>query len=434
MRSGAAVAAAVLGLIGGTSISMAGPASAGTAVRKGAGAASSSATVLTFVIPGLALALVAGLVLSTVLGSADNSGPTDRSSSETEPRVSGAAPEREESASSGPSRGHRLAPKRYQLTVIDEGMVAVKLDGGPSGMYRFGEFESAPPLRMVSGYVRSPSGVAVEGAVVVADTALTSSGPSLSAKAGATTNSSGYFELVLRSDKAMELLVLHQKGWSRPFSIAAGRDDLSVKLNLLVPGTIVGRVQRAGEPVVAKVSFALAGTTLRLSIVSDAEGRFVLENLPPGTYATQIGLDQDIAGGSSRVVGREVELRSLEVERLEVDLPTGALIAVTPQVEGLADYMVEYVLTAGHGDYPAPARAFELHRNVGDKNAKSMLFGGSDKNKVMQFHDVDPGAHTVCVLVWLLPEELESFECRHLRVSNASSVVEETFRFPQKAR
>jgi protocatechuate 3,4-dioxygenase beta subunit len=102
-------------------------------------------------------------------------------------------------------------------------------------------------------------------------------------------------------------------------------DDASltdVVLTVQGKGSIEGLVRGPdGKPVVAEVHTRSASTT------SDAQGRYRLDALVPGSYLVLAVLESD----SYRSSSREVQVRSGEATRLDFDLNAGATLRVTVQ-------------------------------------------------------------------------------------------------------
>ncbi|MGC4114416.1 MAG: carboxypeptidase regulatory-like domain-containing protein [Myxococcales bacterium] len=109
-----------------------------------------------------------------------------------------------------------------------------------------------------------------------------------------------------------------------------------VVLTVKGKGSIEGLVRGPdGKPVIAEVHSRSASTT------SDAQGRYRLDALVPGSYLVLVVLESD----SYRSASREVQVKSGEAARLDFDLNAGATLRVA--VQGAANGSLHLVRTDG---------------------------------------------------------------------------------------
>lgn len=294
-------------------------------------------------------------------------------------------------------RGGFGTPTAYELTVLDPMHVAVNLHGGASGVFLYEPPPPSPPFnRTLRGRVTDSAGAPIAYAVVLVGEQIRTSFDSVMADQGALTGADGTFNVVVHDDKAKLAVALHPKaGWSPRVAVAAGSDETTLAIKIPSPGSLVGRVTRGGSPIDAKLSvLPLDSNGFDLMLDTDTRGTFELPLLAPGRYRVSASAQQDIGGGSSPQTTQEITIASGAPTKLTLELAVGVLVVA--RVRAPADVKlatVEYTLVAGGGTFDVQS----LRKLSREQKAHSYLLGGQDAGREAQFHDVQPGAYTLCV-------------------------------------
>jgi RNA polymerase sigma factor (sigma-70 family) len=318
----------------------------------------------------------------------------------------------------------------YELTRLSPKQVAVDLAGGPSklrsGSAALGlpQPETPVTLRTLRGRVLDETGRPVAGAVVVTGKSLrVTLGTSLSAQSGTTTGRDGSFALELWDGESKLLLALHHSGWSPVTKVAAGTGDLALELQLQPTAALEGTVTRGGAPLEAEVWVSQpGGTSFGIRVPTDAQGRYRVDRLPSGTLEVRATQPQGTGAGSHAT--RSVSLASGQTHRRDLDLPVGALVTVDAEVPEDA-IMMRYTLLVGEHAVPDAAALARLQTELPSDQTRSMLFGGSDLDEVMQFDDVPPGLVTVCAEALVARDELLGLACAVTEAGEPGKAVHE---------
>ncbi len=191
----------------------------------------------------------------------------------------------------------------------------------------------------IRGRVIDPDGRPVEGAIVLSEDDTPSQLLPLGldappqGSAAATSDSEGAFEIAhLR--RGRHLLRATRAGlgagWSEPIDLSKGDPPESVAIRLARPGAVEGQVARddgapwSGAFVVA----SLLDTTFEHAcmtyghVAADAEGRFAIEDLPPGLYVVL-----NVSEGRDQGPTASPRVQQVHIEagvRTRVDLPGGS--------------------------------------------------------------------------------------------------------------
>jgi hypothetical protein len=287
-----------------------------------------------------------------------------------------------------------VPPGRYRLRVVGAGFAlhetaALVVEAG-----RATELGTIVVSRgrTVRGLVVDGKGAPIAGAEVIASGVLIANGDLEGDSRTRTTTSAsdGSFDLVGAPATPFAIAARRGTDVSAARSLAAGSDDLAIKLVIAATGAVEGRVQRAGAPVAALVVTEPEGGGALYTVHSGDDGTYHVDGLPPGRY--KLGVTRM---GSMEVIGpitkplATVEVRSglaaradltiVARIRVEVDViaasgrPIKALVTLTP---GTAANATPAQLRDG---LDTPVVLYEGHRAV--------------------VEEVPPGNYTACAHV-----------------------------------
>jgi RNA polymerase sigma factor (sigma-70 family) len=327
-----------------------------------------------------------------------------------------------------PAAAATPAAGAYEVTRLAVDQVTVALEGGPSRLTTFGPTLREPPqtLRTLRGRVLDEAGQPVAGAVVVAGSALRAMlGNSLSTDAGTTTGPDGSYALALWKAEPVVVLALHRDGWSPITPVAKGTDDLSLELHLHPTAALRGTITRGGVAQEAEVLVSQHGASkLYIRVPTDAKGRYRIDRLPPGKLEVKASLSHDAGLGTGALASRSVTLVSGKARRIDLDLPQGAHVTVESDVpEGVR--MMQYTLLVGEHAVSNAGALARLRKELPAEETRTLLYGGSDLDEVMQWSDVPHGAVTLCVEALKMRDQLWGLACTVTEVGTGGEAVHE---------
>ncbi|MEM9454560.1 MAG: sigma-70 family RNA polymerase sigma factor [Myxococcota bacterium] len=263
--------------------------------------------------------------------------------------------------------------------------------------------------REVQGTVVSSDGEPVAGAVVLAGSVgfhYARVESYASGSTGATTDAGGAFRLEVAADQRASILAM--KGDRRSRVVALDPSSASAKVSLYLDATarLVGETRRDGEGTPAHVEISHTVTGIRYALESDLEGRFALEGIDTGRYVVQARAESGTEAPRTREVEVEVEVTDSQPATVQLDLPTGGLIAtelVLPDELGDASALIR-LLSGRHAptDLTSLSELLDTASQAGTplEVAQKMFTNlrlGLDG--VVEFDDLEPGDYTVCVHV-----------------------------------
>ncbi|MGE0551132.1 MAG: carboxypeptidase-like regulatory domain-containing protein [Kofleriaceae bacterium] len=303
-------------------------------------------------------------------------------------------------------------PERYELST-PKGHAYVNLAGGEINI-RGAEPRVVSQPRTLHGVVVDRAGRPIGGAIVMVGDSLWVVFGHLAGDAGATTNAAGEFVIDNAAPGALFAIALHPTGWSSPTEIT----DAPLQLTLLGSGALKGRatIDRRGDSFTISVA-SIPRPIFRVDYETNLDGRFEIASLPPGKFTVRFGLAQSITGGSSNWGQREIEIVAGQTTQLDVDQTSSTVVVATVQVPGdVKVNMIEYWLRPG----PSPKGLEAVRAAASDSGVRSMVYGGQDALTPIQFHDVAPGAYSVCAAI----NRDQWFGCAELTVIGGESVRE----------
>jgi hypothetical protein len=304
--------------------------------------------------------------------------------------------------------------------------VAVNLEGGASEVYspklaKVRLVEDPPTVeRRIHGRVVDAAGHGVAGAaVIVGPNVSTQFDDHLFAEQGGTTRADGSFDFVVRRDEPELAMALDATaGWSAPVAVPTGRADQDLVISLPPPSTLAVHVRQGGAPRDARVTVQRPGLTLALD--TDARGELEIAMLPPGRYTVHAHGAQQFAGGMATPTTQEVTLAAGNTTDANIDLPTGALVVATVKTATMPDAFVYYLVPGAEPNLDAAT--LDARRKT-DSSIGSAVLGGRDANRPMQFHDIQPGDYTICV-VGKSRTSVTPIACRVAEVKADTNVLE----------
>lgn len=301
--------------------------------------------------------------------------------------------------------GGHGSPASYELTHIAPSGVAVNLSGGTSSMFGSDALlamlegrperealarSPRPIVRHLRGRVIDEDGEPIAGTVILAADAFLEQLGSIAADSGCVTDATGRFELPLHTATATTIVALDaRKGWTPTRAVPAGPADAELEIQVPRPGTLIGKLRWAGEPVVGPIEIARLDRTFRLPLDTDARGQVELSQLPPGRYTVQ-----GFLAGTRRHVERTVTIESGRTTQVTLELSDqtfGGLVAVRLRDRAAARTArgVEYILVPGRDRQLEPAN---LHALV-ERGAAHTIARGEAWAEI---DNVAPGEYTLC--------------------------------------
>jgi hypothetical protein len=253
--------------------------------------------------------------------------------------------------------------------------------------------------------------------VVVSDS-LRSFDGGLGGDGGATTAADGTFDVTVHIDTPTFAMALHRTGWSAPVAVPAGRADAAIEVPLSAPGDLSVHVRQGGVP--CEASLLITRANFRLKLDTDARGEFELPRLAPGRYHIQASSLHQFGGYTSKPVEREVDVSTAAATDVQLDLPDGTLLVVTPHTNTQLD-MIWYFLSPGTEVLPLA----ELTKRGRAGTVLGQGFGwrnGGDR--AMEFHDLTPGTYTMCIDPSVAKDEHLPLVCRTVEVRADQPTVE----------
>jgi RNA polymerase sigma factor (sigma-70 family) len=309
-------------------------------------------------------------------------------------------------------------PSAYELTVLSPSQVAVELAGGRSQQLPTHDPSVATLTRHVRGHVVDEHGRGIAGAVIVVGDELRVQLGALLGEQGATSGGDGSFDIEAHRDDVEYALALHGRGWSAPIAVPPGRSDVTnVVLSIATPGTLAFHARQDGASRQAELRVTRPG--FRCVLSTDDHGDFTLPRVAPGSYHVRAQPLQMFVGGNAVSTEQDVTVKAGATTDVALALPTGTLVAVTANhAKSLA--AIEYFLAPGTG----PSSLAELKKRARAGAIMATLFGGSDLDEPMQFHDVAPGTYTLCIDQMSSPHEHFPLDCRTVEIRGEQPVVE----------
>lgn len=210
---------------------------------------------------------------------------------------------------------------------------------GTSGIAEAGDVVLEKALA-IAGTVRDEAGNPVAGAAVMVADREELLAAQDEAAARSVSGADGRFRLAGFGAGAVTLVARRGSLVAEETVLLDEGDLADVVLTLRGKGSIEGVVRGPdGKPAIAEVHTRSASTT------SDAQGRYRLDALVPGSYLVLAVLEAD----SYRSTSREVQVKSGEATHLDFDLNTGATLRVA--VQGATTGML-HLTRAGGGMLP----------------------------------------------------------------------------------
>jgi len=327
----------------------------------------------------------------------------------------------------------------YQITVVGEAVVAIRLSGGVSevssaGSLGFGDPEAPrAETRMVVGRVKTAEGRPIAGAAIIAGVSPRQFFDSLIGEGGAMSDGAGNFSFSVQAGKQMFVIAMHRGfGWSNIASIDDSKQDAEVKLQVARPGTVKGTVRAAGKQIESQViltsEFIFDDHPLELLIETDGDGQYEFGMLPAGDYVVAVGQKYAWGGGGAKWLRRKVTVVAGSKELIDFDIAKGALIVAEVVLPAARKddppRMVEYWLFPQRRQLRSVVEAEALAKQLGRGNYHNVLFGGRDALNPAQFHDNAPGPVTLCAS---LKGETGEFQCKNIEIGPDDSLFELSF-------
>jgi len=326
-----------------------------------------------------------------------------------------------------PTVPHRPLPENYELSRLGN-RVTVNLDGGPSRMYAYGISGDSsllavdptpelvekmkrsvaavdpPATRTVTGIVLDADGAAVRGALVLTDVRFGELDGERYAVGtdGTATGADGRFELSALAGEGVSIMAISDDGWSDLAQLPAGSANADVELRLAPRTRLRGRVTRAatGHP----ATVAVLDADVRYEVSAALDGTFEVDPIAPGTYQVTAAAEDGRQAQSSRSASAEVVVEAGDDAVVELELPTGTIVAVSLELSPAA-------FPAGlHVRLARGARAAQVHDlpsflGLSDGDAVvaetvELLRDEASVAEPIEFTDSEPGSYTACAVLY----------------------------------
>ncbi|HYD43313.1 MAG TPA: carboxypeptidase regulatory-like domain-containing protein [Anaeromyxobacter sp.] len=198
--------------------------------------------------------------------------------------------------------------------------------------------------------------------------------------------------------------------------LGGGATDLAVRLD--AGGRIEGIVRNAADEPVRNVPVTAAGAFSRESL-TDRDGRFTVEGLPPGDYS--VALEDGVTDGNAGLSQRPAAVKAGGTARVEFRESTGATLALrVPPPEDCGAWLVPGAVTAG-----GAADLLQVRQRI--------LTPASHEDRVLLYRGLAPGPYTAaCVADATAPGETARVVSLR-RIDVAGSDVEVTLPAPTVA-
>ncbi|WAS90567.1 carboxypeptidase-like regulatory domain-containing protein [Nannocystis punicea] len=189
-----------------------------------------------------------------------------------------------------------------------------------------------------------------------------------------------------------------QLGRSQAVRLAEGNDDLTSELRLGPTGALAGRVTYAGKPARADVTAQPvgAGSAVMFTTVTDNEGRYRFTRLAGGTYSITAQLYRDgMHSVTHPARAKQAKLAADRERKLDLDIPAGPTLVITPKLAAGAADVVSVVLVKGtfaaatSGDLDRAMAALDRERAREDSAHLA-------EKTAIELADVPPGSYTLC--------------------------------------
>jgi len=168
-------------------------------------------------------------------------------------------------------------------------------------------------------------------------------------------------------------------------------------------GALEGTIVRAGVPAAAEIIATPSdGAAVRFRVWGGTDGAYRFDRLAPGAYRIVARLrgesnSRQAAGGAQH--SGDVNIETAQTVRLDLEFPAGINLTVNVELSpGDDEAQVAVILLAGSF---GPDTDAELEELVTAASRDSVRHGilplAASKSGSLQFPDVAPGKHTVCV-------------------------------------
>jgi protocatechuate 3,4-dioxygenase beta subunit len=260
--------------------------------------------------------------------------------------------------------------------------------------------------RTITGTVVDDGGAPVRGALVVIGRELRGDGLSL-VRAGeeplrqAVTGADGRFTLRGLGPGVHVLAADHDAvGRSPAFDVAAGTEDLDVRLALRVPGAVQGFVRRAAgfEDVFVQLR-PFDAANAQWTLAAGPDGSFRFDRIAPGRYLVWAGVERGTRLGGSDGAGKRGEVRSGEVLEVDVDLDPGTISVGLRLAGEVAEYGYGVIVRDANGALrdARPRNVDEARRLLLATDTVDVREGMIVDNRRIQFDQVKPGDYLACI-------------------------------------
>ncbi len=189
--------------------------------------------------------------------------------------------------------------------------------------------------------------------------------------------------------------------------LGAGVTDLAVRLE--AGGRIEGIVRNAADEPVRNVPVTAAGAFSRAGL-TDREGRFTVEGLPPGEYT--VALEEGVADGNAGLSPRLAAVKAAGTARVEFRESTGATLTLrVPPPDDCGVWLVPGAWTASGAAELLQARP-------------RVLAAATHEDRVLLYRGLAPGPYTAaCVADPAAPGEAPRVSLRRIEVGGSDVEV-----------
>lgn len=261
--------------------------------------------------------------------------------------------------------------------------------------------------RNVTGRVVGPNGRGVAGATVVLGKQLLGDGKSLASSEMAgfeermgvrrtTTDGDGRYAMRGIGDKEVLIAAEHEaQGRSPASQVPAGKDSVTLDLELAGVGSVTGHVRAGGKPAASAQVIATPPTASRQNVMvaTGDDGLYTIERLTAGPYKVTAMMGGGGLGGT--MASRTVTIKTGQRATLDIDIPIGN-VTLAVGVQALSGVINSAQIFLFDGEVSAP-NAKVLTDKFGEAagGAKMTFWWGSDPAR---FDKVVAGKKSVCVI------------------------------------